>query len=61
MGVIIVMFTVTAFWIVVGVGGPFIIPKGPNRGISCVTVLFCVMKKFVCLVFLKLILQQYKV
>ncbi|OZC08010.1 ATP synthase subunit H [Onchocerca flexuosa] len=33
MGVFIPVFTVTAFWMIVGVGGPFIIPKGPNRGI----------------------------
>lgn len=31
MGVIILVFTVTAFWIIFGVGGPFIVPKGPNR------------------------------
>lgn len=40
MGVIILVFTVTAFWIVVGVGGPFIVPKGPNRGIQCMAFFF---------------------
>ncbi|KHJ78587.1 ATP synthase subunit H [Oesophagostomum dentatum] len=33
MGVIIPLVSVTAFWLLIGVGGPFLVPKGPNRGI----------------------------
>ncbi|MFH4983531.1 hypothetical protein AB6A40_010240 [Gnathostoma spinigerum] len=33
MSVVIPLVAVSAFWIVVGVGGPFIVPKGINRGI----------------------------
>ncbi|VDK62895.1 unnamed protein product [Onchocerca ochengi] len=40
MGVFIPVFTVTAFWMIVGIGGPFIIPKGPNRGMLCMAFLF---------------------
>lgn len=34
MGVILPLVTVTGFWLIVGAGGPFIVPKGPNRGLS---------------------------
>ncbi|ETN76918.1 ATP synthase subunit H [Necator americanus] len=33
MGVVIPLVSVTAFWLLIGVGGPFLVPKGPNRGI----------------------------
>ncbi|KAK5968024.1 V-type proton ATPase subunit e [Trichostrongylus colubriformis] len=33
MGVVIPLVSVTAFWLLVGAGGPFLVPKGPNRGI----------------------------
>ncbi|KAE9418522.1 hypothetical protein Angca_004290, partial [Angiostrongylus cantonensis] len=33
MGVVIPLVAVTAFWLLIGVGGPFLVPKGPNRGV----------------------------
>ncbi|VDM51780.1 unnamed protein product [Angiostrongylus costaricensis] len=33
MGVVIPLVAVTAFWLLIGIGGPFLVPKGPNRGI----------------------------
>lgn len=34
MSVWIPLIAVTAFWAVIGGGGPFLVPSGPNRGIS---------------------------
>uniref|UniRef100_A0A915CLN5 V-type proton ATPase subunit n=1 Tax=Ditylenchus dipsaci TaxID=166011 RepID=A0A915CLN5_9BILA len=33
MSVWIPLIAVTAFWAVIGAGGPFLVPSGPNRGI----------------------------
>ncbi|KAI6207119.1 hypothetical protein M3Y94_00993400 [Aphelenchoides besseyi] len=36
MSVWIPLVAVTAFWVLVGAGGPFLVPSGPNRGNSFV-------------------------
>lgn len=33
MSVWIPLIAVTAFWLIIGAGGPFLVPSGPNRGI----------------------------
>ncbi|CAD6197116.1 unnamed protein product [Caenorhabditis auriculariae] len=33
MGILIPLVSVTAFWALIGFGGPLLVPKGPNRGI----------------------------
>ncbi|TMS39478.1 hypothetical protein L596_005992 [Steinernema carpocapsae] len=33
MSIVIPLVSVTAFWLVIGAGGPFLVPSGPNRGI----------------------------
>lgn len=33
MGILIPLVSVSAFWAIIGFGGPWIVPKGPNRGI----------------------------
>ncbi|KHN75865.1 V-type proton ATPase subunit e [Toxocara canis] len=33
MSIIIPLVSVSAFWLIVGAGGPFVVPKGPNKGI----------------------------
>ncbi|VDK19864.1 unnamed protein product [Anisakis simplex] len=33
MSIVIPLAAVSAFWLVIGAGGPFVVPKGPNKGI----------------------------
>lgn len=32
MSVLIPLVSVSAFWLIIGAGGPFVVPKGPNKG-----------------------------
>uniref|UniRef100_A0AC34GYG3 V-type proton ATPase subunit n=1 Tax=Panagrolaimus sp. ES5 TaxID=591445 RepID=A0AC34GYG3_9BILA len=33
MSVWIPLVAVTAFWLIIGIGGPLLVPRGPNKGI----------------------------
>uniref|UniRef100_A0A914VZF7 V-type proton ATPase subunit n=1 Tax=Plectus sambesii TaxID=2011161 RepID=A0A914VZF7_9BILA len=34
MGVALPLIIATAFWGIIGAGGPFLVPRGPHRGIA---------------------------